>query len=124
MLDVLNIVNAEMQALGIPYEFERWTAETIEYPYFVGEYIESPAEDESGKNETEFILTGTTRGTWLELEQMRDKIETSFHPVEGKRYMTEKAGIAIFYANAFPVPTETEDLKRIQINLDIKKWKV
>lgn len=32
--------------------------------------------------------------------------------------------VAVFYDSAFPVPTGDGELKRIQINLSIKEWKV
>ena len=34
------------------------------------------------------------------------------------------SGIAVFYGNAFPVPTGDGFLKRLQINLTVKEWKV
>lgn len=124
MLDVLKIIAEELAGIEIPYEFERWTAD-VEYPYFVGEYTESPAMNEDGLQESEFILTGTTRGSWLELEQAKAAIEQAFNPIEGKTLITPNGnGVAIFYGNAFPVPTGVDELKRIQINLQVKNWKV
>ena len=74
MIAVLKVINEIMQQLGIHYEYMEWTSDIV-YPYFVGEYIETPIETEDGLKESTFILTGFTRGTWLELEQTKEKIE-------------------------------------------------
>lgn len=122
MTSVLGIIATELNRIGVPYEFMEWT-DTVQYPYFVGEYQEVPPAAEDGGKESTFLLTGTTKGTWLELEQSRSKVENLFHPVCGLRVKTADGGVAIFYENSFPVPTGEADLKRIQINLRIKEWK-
>jgi hypothetical protein len=122
MMSVLGIIKEKLNSIGVPYEFMRWT-DPVHYPYFVGEYTEIPPIAEDGGKEATVILTGTTKGSWLELEQSRSKIEELFHPVCGLRVQVADGGVAIFYENSFPVPTGEADLKRIQINLRIKKWK-
>lgn len=123
-MDVLRIIAEAMQSLGLAYSYEEWTGETPD-PYWVGEYIESPATDESGLQESSFILTGTTRGAWLSLEDAKGKIERAFPPIGGLRRITDDGnGVAVWYSYAQPVPTDTLDLKRMQINLEIKQWKV
>lgn len=122
-MSVLGIVNEELTSIGVPYEFMQWTS-AVEYPYFVGEYTETPTVTEDGYKETTLILTGTTKGSWLELEQIRAKIENHFPAVCGLRKSTENGTVVIYYGNSFPVPTGEADLKRIQINLNIKEWKV
>ena len=119
---VLGIVNSELQNIGVPYEFMRWTS-TVDGAYFIGEYSEVPTIAEDGYKEINLMLTGTTRNSWLELEEYRAKIESHFPSVYGLRKQTDKGAMAIFYENAFPVPTGEADLKRIQINLLIKSWK-
>lgn len=122
MMSVLGVISTELNRIGVPYEFMEWT-DPVQYPYFVGEYSESPATAEDGGKEATLMLTGTTKGSWLELEQFRSDIEELFHPVCGLRISVEDGAVAIFYENSFPVPTGEADLKRIQINLRIKKWK-
>ena len=119
---VLGAVKTELHSIGVPYEFMRWTS-AVDGAYFLGEYSEVPTMSEDGYKEINLILTGTTRGTWLELEEYRAKIESHFPSVYGLRKQTDKGAMAIFYENAFPVPTGEADLKRIQINLLIKSWK-
>lgn len=122
-MTVLKIINEELTLLRIPYEFMQWTA-PVTYPYFVGEYSEFATDAEDGSKETSFILTGTTRGSWLELEQMKAKIEGHFPATHGLRKSTDAGAVAIFYENSFPVSTGEADLKRIQINLRVKEWRM
>jgi hypothetical protein len=122
MISVLGTVATELNKIGVPYEFMEWT-DPVQYPYFVGEYSEIPPTAEDGGKEASLMLTGTTKGSWLELEQYRSKIENHFPPDYGLRTSVEDGAVAVFYENSFPVPTGEADLKRIQINLKIKKWK-
>lgn len=121
-MSVLGIIDEELTGIGVPYEFMRWTS-AVEYPYFVGEYSEFPTVTEDGYKESTVILTGTTKGSWLELERIRAKIENHFPAVYGLRKSTDTGTVVVYYGNSFPVHTGEADLKRIQINLDIKEWK-
>lgn len=122
MTSALGIIATELNSIGVPYEFMEWT-DAVQYPYFVGEYQEVTPTAEDGGKESTFLLTGTTKGSWLELEQIRASIESHFNPIYGLRVQLDDGCVAIFYENSFPVPTGEADLKRIQINLRIKKWK-
>lgn len=120
----LNIISESLEKLGINYEFGEWTSEIV-YPYFVGEYTEVPALNEDGMQETTFILNGFSRGSWLELEEIKDKIEAHFGKVGGHTVIAEdKSAVAVFYSDSLIIPTGDAELKRIQINLMIKEWKV
>ena len=121
-MTVLKIINEELTLLSIPYEFMQWTA-PVTYPYFVGEYSEFATDAEDGSKETSFILTGTTRGSWLELEQMKAKIEGHFPAAGGLRSLTPTGTVTVFYETGSPVRTGEADLKRIQINLRVKEWR-
>ena len=57
MEEVLNYLNAELEMVGVPYEFLEWT-QAVTYPYFVGEYNEFEPIVESGEFDKTFILTG------------------------------------------------------------------
>lgn len=122
MIAVLKVINEIMQQLGIHYEYMEWTSDIV-YPYFVGEYVETPIETEDGLKESTFILTGFTRGTWIELEQIKEKIENLFHNGY-EAIIDNKSGVAVFYGDSQPIRQENESLKKIQINLEIKEWKV
>lgn len=122
--DVLKLISDSMTAIGVDYAFAEWKGE-IAYPYFVGEYQETPAMTEDGLQEADFILTGFTRGSWDDLETAKEKIENYFNKVSGKTAIASSGNaVAIFYANSLVVPTGDAELKRIEIHLDVKEWKV
>lgn len=121
-MSMLGVFAAEMDSIGVPYEFMRWTSD-VNGAYFVGEYTETPTVTEDGSKESTLIVTGTTRGSWLELEQFRVKIESHFPAEYGLRKPTDTGSVAFYYANSIPVDTGDSDLKRIQINIQVKEWK-
>ena len=122
-ISALGYIAKLMESIGIPYQFMRWESGIPPDGYFVGEYIESPSLtlEESGFQETTFILRGFTRSTWLVLEQAKEKIEKS---IPKTAILEDGSGIAVFYESATVVPTNDADLKSIKINLNIQEWKV
>ena len=123
--EVLKYIADIMAALGLPYDVIMWNGEQVPDPYWIGEYAETEPMSEDGLQESTFILTGTTRESWFSLEQAKTKIKNRFPPVNGDTAILDNgSGVAIFYSDAFPVPTEDGDYKRIQINLRIKEWSV
>lgn len=123
--NALKIISNAMDALGLEYGFVRYNKRPVIYPYWVGEYQESPPISESGHSTSSFLLTGFHRGTWEDLEAQKESIENYFNKVSGKVVMAENgSAVAIFYANSLIVPTMDAELKRIQINLDIHEWSV
>lgn len=122
MKQVLGIIASELTDLNVPYEFMRWTSEAVD-TYFVGEYTEIPTDTEDGYEEGTLILTGTTIGDWLGLEELKEKIKNHFPNGYGRRIATADGAVVIYYSHSFPVDTGEADLKRIQINLDVQRWK-
>lgn len=121
----LKVISDGMKALNIEYGFGVYSGNPVVYPYFVGEYTETESVTEDGLQETSFLLTGFSRESWLALEQAKEKIENYFNKVSGKTVMADNgSAVAVFYANALIVPTGDAELKRMQINLAIKEWKV
>lgn len=122
--DVLKIIADSLEAANINYEFMEWTSEPV-YPYFVGEYQETPSISEDGLQESTFILTGFSRSTWAALEEAKSTIENIFSRISGKTVISSNGnGVAVFYENSLVIPTGDAELKKIQINLSIKEWKV
>ena len=121
-ISALKFISEKLERLKIPYAFEEWTANEVPDPYFVGEYneVESTEREENGYQETTFILTDTGRKR-LGLEQAKEIIENN---ITETAILPNGNGIAVFYSNSFPVPTGDAELKRIQINLTIKEWRV
>lgn len=121
----LKVISDGMEALNLAYGFGVYSGNPVVYPYFVGEYTETEPTTEDGLQETSFLLTGFSRESWLALEQAKEKIENYFNKVSGKTVMADNgSAVAVFYANALIVPTGDAELKRMQINLAIKEWKV
>ncbi len=121
---VLKVVSEGMDALNLEYGFGVYSGDSTDL-YFVGEYTEDEPMNEDGMQETAFLLTGFCRGSWLTLENAKERIENYFHKVSGKTVMAEDgSAVAVFYANALIVPTGDAELKRIQINLHCKEWSV
>lgn len=120
----LNIISEAMDSLNLPYNFGEWTDKPV-YPYFVGEYQEVAAMQEDGMQETSFVIVGFSRGTWLELEEAKEKISSYFPAVAGKVVIADNgSAVAVFYTNSLVIPTGDAELKRIEINLTIKEWSV
>lgn len=123
--NLLKVVSDGMAEMGIEYDFLEYTKSPIVYPYFVGEYTETEPTTEDGLQETTFMLSGFTRDTWLTLENAKEQIENYFNKVYGKTVMVDDgSAVAVFYGNALIVPTGDEELKKIQINLQCKEWRV
>lgn len=121
-MDKLKFIKTQMDILAVPYEFGEWT-KPIQYPYWVGEITEGDPITEDGAMESTLILTCFQRGTYAAIETEKEKIRKHFHPVHGLRGQTDSSAIAVYYGGAFYVPTGEKDLKRMQINLNIKEWK-
>ena len=118
------MINSAMNEMGLNYAFMEWNA-MPDYPYFVGEYTEFEPMTEDGLQDKTFILTGFTRGTWGELDAAKKKIEQHFSKVNGKTAIgADGSALAVFYSTAFPVRTGDAELKKIQIELKVKEWKV
>jgi hypothetical protein len=124
-LQGLAFINQKLSEADIPYSFGEWSGEIV-YPYFVGEYTETEPLYEYGETEDTFMLTGTSRvsDAVLDLEKYKAKIRKMF-PAEGfTALFTDGSAIAIMYSGSSYIPTGTDDLRRIQINLKIKEWRV
>ncbi len=123
MIEVLEIISQAMEEMNINYAYEEWT-EKPRYPYFVGDYDEVEPMSEDGQHEYVFTLVGFNRGSRLSLEEVKNQVE-AFFTVEGKSYITESgSGVVISYASTSPRPTGNGEIKRIDIILKIKEWRV
>lgn len=125
-IEALKVISDAMTALGLNYGFMEYKAgKQLPKMYFVGEYQEIEPMNEDGLQETTFLLTGFSRGTWFQLEEAKQKIADYFSKVSGRTVIADNgSAVAVFYANSLVVPTGDAELKRIQINLDVKEWSV
>lgn len=124
-INVLTVVNNAMTNAGLNYEFDVWKSKPA-YPYWVGEYQEIEPLYENGLVEGTFLLSGFTRGKRLQLEIEKDRIQKEIFPLAGGRIVTMEDGsvVTIFYAGASVIPTDDDELKRIEVSLTVKEWKV
>lgn len=119
----LKLISGGMAAIGLNYAFERWEDDP-KYPYFTGEYQESPAESEDGMQESDFILTGWHRGRIADLEEAKEKIENYFYRDGRTAIAPNGNAVVVSYSNSFVVPSGDAELKKIEIHLNVKEWKV
>lgn len=118
----LKFLNDELSGLNIPYEFMEWTSK-LPQTYFVGQYSEVSNPDEDGMIESDFIITGTTKNKYLDLENVNQMIREHF-PSEGlTEILLNGWGIAVMYETSYPIPAIEQGIRRIQITLKVKEWK-
>lgn len=118
--ETLSYINTLLKESGLHYSFVRWNGELV-FPYWIGEYSEVDSIYEDGMVETDFILTGTTEESWFTLQQEKEKIEKLFR--DRTTILESGIGLSISFERSLIVPTESDTLKRIQINLSVKEWR-
>lgn len=119
----LAFLKGELLSLGIPYEFMEWTSHPVPKTYWVGEYSEVAPVDEDGLFESTFLLTGTTKGKYLDLEIVKEQIRNHFPEYGLTEILPNGWGIAVMFETSFPVPAVEEGVHRMQITLRVKEWK-
>lgn len=120
----LQFINEQMSVLGINYEFNEWTSDTIPKMYFVGDDFHlDEATTEDGAETSTLLIIGFNRGKFIDLYEAMEKMKKHFDPINGIRAKTDSGAIAVFFAGFFNVPSGEADLTKIQITLKIKEWK-
>ena len=117
-IELLKIINEELNKI-VSYEYCEYKGE-LKYPYAVGEYNETGVTFEDNATTGEFILTLFNRGKEIDLIKIKEKIKDLFID-----YRIEKE-IGTFYINfrnKLFIQSDEEDLKKMEIYLDIKYWK-
>lgn len=117
----LNFISSILKPL-INYHFLYYKTDKVEYPYWVGEYLESEYSAETNYQETTFILTGVTRGSYLELEKQKEIIKKALK--DKRAILSNGTGIAVHYDYSMPIRVDDTELQKIQINLTIQEWEV
>ena len=119
----LGYISGLLTEMGIPYEYMEWSSYPVPDPYWVGQYSETPPINEGGEFQSDFILMGTTKSKYIELETVKEQIRTAFPETGFTGIMSNGWGIMIAYASSFPVPSIEEGVHRLQITLTVKEWK-
>lgn len=124
-IEALKYISDTLNYAGIPYEYVEWTSPEVPDIYFIGECTDVEAMNEDGMQQSVMILTGTSYASWLELMEKKEVIESLFPSVGGRiAELSNGSTLMIAYSTSSPTPTDTMDLKRIQVNLMVKEWKV
>ena len=117
----LNFISSILKPL-INYHFLYYKTDKVEYPYWVSEYLESEYSAETNYQETTFILTGVTRGSYLELEKQKEIIKKALK--DKRAILPSGTGIAVYFDYSMPIRVDDIELQKIQINLTIQEWEV
>lgn len=117
----LNFISSILKPL-INYHFLYYKTDKVEYPYWVGEYLENEYSAETNYQGTTFILTGVTRGSYLELEKQKEIIKKVLK--DKRAILPSGTGIAVHYDYSMPIRVDDIELQKIQINLTIQEWEV
>lgn len=120
-IEGLNFISSILKPL-VNYHFLCYKTDKVEYPYWVGEYLESEYSAETNYQETTFILTGVTRGSYLELEKQKEIIKKALK--DKRAILPSGTGIAVYFDYSMPIRVDDIELQKIQINLTIQEWEV
>lgn len=120
-IEGLNFISSILKQL-VNYHFLYYKTNKVEYPYWVGEYLESEYSAETNYQETTFILTGVTRGSYLELEKQKEIIKKALK--DKRAILPNGTGIAVHYDYSIPIRVDDIELQKIQVNLTIQEWEV
>lgn len=112
-------LNEELTPI-INYQFNTWFGDLV-FPFWVSDYQETMFSSEQGYHEYVVTLTGTNKGSFLDLEKDRQKIEQLF---TNYTYTEEGYGLAILYDNSIMIPSVDEQITRLEIHLNVKEWRV
>ena len=88
--------------------------------YWVGEYSTSSHAFESGHDGDEFIVTGTTEGAWSTFEAQKDAI---IRLLDNYRYANGGLGFVMNFTRALNIPTDTAEVKRIELHFSVDSWR-
>lgn len=120
------IVNREMAALGIPYQYWEYEdlGDGIPECYYVGEKIEDPSVQEDGCASGTFVLSGwsTAPGAVEALVGYQRKLKARYgSPVHVK---TDVGAAVLEYSSTAHVSSDVEGVHRLETNLNYHEWSV
>lgn len=118
----LKWLNTQLESMNVPYEYMLWKSD-VPNTYFVGQYSETVSIDEGGEVDSDFTLIGTTKDSYLLLEEYKEVIGKHFPDYGLTEVLSNGWGIAVMFDSAFPIPAIEEGVYRINIVLKVKEWK-
>jgi len=116
---VLEIVNNELLAVGIRYEYGEFEGNDIALPYMVGAYSEDDFVFENNSTEGGFVLAvfGASEFELVTLTQKVKDVFTDF------RYPFDGGMVYIEYTRKLPLQSGTKGITKNEIHLDVRYWK-
>ena len=119
MIEVLKALKNEFNALDIPYSYDEW-GKDVELPYFIGELSEITTNDEDGKREFSFILTGEDVDTYTNLYRVNEILKKEYK--QSKKIKLDTGLMVMTYNRTFNVPVDGERVKRTQTEFTLYVW--
>ena len=119
MIEVLKALKNEFKRLNIPYSYDEW-GKDVELPYFIGELSEITTNDEDGKREFSFILTGEDVDTYTNLYRVTEILKKEYK--QSKKIKLDTGLMVMAYNRTFNVPVDGERVKRTQTEFTIYLW--
>ena len=119
MIEVLKALKNEFKRLNIPYSYDEW-GKDVELPYFIGELSEITTNDEDGKREFSFILTGEDVDTYTNLYKITENLKNTYK--QSKKIKLDTGLMVMTYNRTFNVPVDGERVKRTQTEFTIYLW--
>ena len=119
MIEVLKALKNEFKALDIPYSYDDWETDVV-LPYFVGELSEVTTNNEDGKREFSFTLTGEDMDSYTNLYRVTEILKNTYK--QSKKITLDNGLMVMIYNRTFNVPVEVERVKRTQTEFTIYLW--
>ena len=119
MIEVLKALKNEFKRLNIPYSYDEW-GKDVELPYFIGELSEITTNDEDGKREFSFILTGEDVDTYTNLYRVTEILKKEYK--QSKKIKLDTGLMVMTYKRTFNVPVDGERVKRTQTEFTLYVW--
>ena len=119
MIEVLKALQNEFKGLDIPYSYDDWETDVV-LPYFVGELSEVTTNNEDGKREFSFTLTGEDMDSYTNLYRVVEILKNTYK--QSKKIKLDDGLMVMIYNRTFNVPVEAERVKRTQTEFTIYLW--
>ena len=119
MIEVLKALKNEFKGLDIPYSYDDWETDVV-LPYFVGELSEVTTNNEDGKREFSFTLTGEDMDSYTNLYRVVEILKNTYK--QSKKIKLDDGLMVMIYNRTFNVPVEAERVKRTQTEFTIYLW--
>ena len=119
MIEVLKALKNEFNTLDIPYSYDDWETDVV-LPYFVGDLSEVTTNNEDGKREFSFTLTGEDMDSYTNLYRVVEILKNTYK--QSKKIKLDDGLMVMIYNRTFNVPVEVERVKRTQTEFTIYLW--